>query len=137
MAADDDLSEYRQQLVLVEQKAQEGYDRTVVALSSGALAISFVFVVRFVAPRTASQPALLFASWVSWAASLVVVLVSHYTSHRALQRAIVQVDQGTVYTKTPGGFADLLTRTCNVLGGILFLVGLVMMLLFVKANLGG
>ncbi|WP_134984071.1 hypothetical protein [Xanthomonas axonopodis] len=36
--------EYRQWLVVAEQKAQEDYDKTVLTLSGGALGISFAFV---------------------------------------------------------------------------------------------
>ena len=37
-------TEYRQQLITLEQKSAESFDKTVIALSGGALGLSLTFV---------------------------------------------------------------------------------------------
>jgi hypothetical protein len=44
---DDQDREYRAQLVAVQRKSEEAFDKTVVTLSGGALGVSFAFVTNF------------------------------------------------------------------------------------------
>jgi len=136
IAMDDQLHAYRQHLVLAEQKAQEVYDKTVLSLSGGALGISFAFVDKFLTGDTVYGKAYLVSAWFCWGLSVAVVLASHFFSQRALRRAIEQVDQGEIYIRAPGGVFSRITDICNTAGGALFLIGLVMMILFIDTNLG-
>jgi len=63
------------------------------------------------------------------------VLSSFFISHLALRRAIKQVDTGEIYEKHPGGWFDWLTAIMNALGGILFLIGVILISWFVMNNL--
>ncbi len=131
----DPLSEYRKFLVAAEQKSQEDFDKTVLALSGGALGISFTFLKDVIGSNPISHPNLLFASWLAWAFSTFSVLASYYLSHMALRAAIAQVDQGTIYKQRPGGALSLWTAGLNAGGAILFLVGVCCITLFVGSNL--
>jgi hypothetical protein len=61
--------EHRRHLINCEQKSQEEFDKTLVALSGGALAISFAFVENFIRDRGANEIWTLFAAWICWAGS--------------------------------------------------------------------
>ena len=129
------MDEYRQHLVLAEQKAQEDYDKTLIYLSGGALGISFAFIDRLTVGPPFAWQLLLFSAWGLWIASLVIMLLSFLFSRAALRRAIEEVDQNKVGSR-PGGIFAKWTEAFNSLGGVCFLIGLVTIGIFVWINLG-
>jgi hypothetical protein len=132
------LTEYRNHLVLADQRAQEDFDKTVISLSGGALGVSFAFLRDVVGRGPYNSPAWLFLAWLAWLAwglSATSMLVSYYLSQQALRRAIKQVDAGFIETEKPGGPFATSTAMCNALGGLLFLVGVALMILFVFKNM--
>jgi hypothetical protein len=128
------MDEYRQHLVLARQKAQEDYDKTLISLSGGALGISFAFLDRLTNDPPYAGYFLLFSAWGSWLFCLVTMLASFYLSRMALGRAIKEVDNQSVVLR-PGGWLSLLTELANVVGGILFFIGLIALGIFVWLNL--
>ena len=132
---DEHLREYRTLLVTAEQKAQEDFDKTVLSLSGGALGISFAFVKDIIGNKPIASPALLLWSWIAWGTSVTSVLASFYCSQQALRHAVDQVDAVKVYDQIPGGVYSRLTALLNAVGGLLFLAGVVLMVLFVAQNL--
>ena len=54
--ANNALQKYRDFLIAAEQKSQEDYDKTVIALSGGALGISFAFATDIVGGQSLTQP---------------------------------------------------------------------------------
>lgn len=128
------LLEYRAQLILAEQKAQEQYDKTVLALSGGAFGISFAFVENFVGQNPQSTTWLL-AAWVAWGISIASVLGSFYFSNRAMRKTIDQVDRSSIESEPLGGVYSSVTAVLNAVGGLLFLVGALMLVWFVAQNL--
>lgn len=131
---DKQTEEYRNHLVESRQKAFEDFDKTVLALSGGALGISITFVKDLLGPGTLACRGCLLTSWVCWGASVLTVLVSYYASQLTLNRAIKQIDAGKRPPR-PGGFFRVLTLTLNALGGLLFVAGLVLLIIFVSQNL--
>ena len=131
---DKELTEYRVHLIEAGQKAQEDFDKTVLMLAGGALAVSFAFVKDLIGPGPISSKALLVLSWVCWSGSLTAVLLSYYASYLTLRKAIKQIDAGE-RPPNPGGRLRLLTLVLNALGGLLFLTGVVLMIVFVWFNL--
>ena len=131
---EEQMEAYRQHLILAEQKAQEDYDKTVLALSGGALGISFAFL-KDIATKPYNCTSTLFIAWLMWGGSVGVVLVSYFFSQMALRKAIHQIDEGKIGKERPGGMFDVLTATCNSIGGILFLLGLIWMVMFVSKNI--
>jgi len=134
---DNQMKEYRDHLVLSEKEAQRDFDKTVFTLSGGAIGVSFAFITDIVNPETLVSLPCLIISWSSWAASLLCVLLSYYSSHMALRKTINQVDQDKIRKEHPGGTFDKITAFLNAAGGILFLIGLISMIIFVQKNLGG
>lgn len=131
----ESLREYRAHLISAEQKAQEDYDKTVVSLSGGALGISFVFLKDIVGSAPINLTSCLLGAWICWGVSVTSVLFSFLASNLALRRAISRVDAEETYAERVGGNFDLVTAILNVLGGVLFLVGVILIALFVWYNL--
>jgi hypothetical protein len=129
------LREFRGQLVALEQQSQTAFDKTLLSLGGGALAVSFAFLKDFLRTQGAAQPKLIFAAWLCWTASIAVVLVSHLSSVFATRRAINDLKTADPYGHTRGGWLGLLTDGLNILGGAAFVVGLVLAGMFVLANL--
>lgn len=91
------LKTYRLSLMSGEQKAQEDYDRTLLALSGGALGISFAFVKDIVGGKPIQDIYYLLFAWIAWGVSVSFVLLSFYLSHKSFLVAISKVDD--VYKK--------------------------------------
>jgi hypothetical protein len=131
---DKETQEYRTHLVEARQKAFEDFDKTVLTLSGGALAVSITFVKDLLGPGALSYERCLLSAWVCWGVSVLTVLVSYYSSQLTLNRAINQIDSGTRSSR-PGGLFRVFTLTLNAVGGLLFLAGLILLIVFVSRNL--
>ena len=127
--------EYRAQLLDYAKESQMSYDKTLIALSGGALGLSFVFVEQFASKGPVQLQSLLVTSWICWAVSLSLMLFSFYTSNRAMLRAIRRLDNDPSLSTNPGGFLDRVTEWFNLLAGILFVVGVVAVVWFALINL--
>ena len=114
---------YRDVLTALETKSQTEYDRLVVALSGGALGISFAFVERFIGDDPPLALWALMAAWVAWVCSLALVLGSHFFSTQALRKAVTQVDEKKINTERVGGNYDRVLVCLNAIGGITFILG--------------
>jgi hypothetical protein len=133
----DELEDYRKYIAEAEQKAQEDFDKTIIALSGGGLAISFTFVDKFIKVGAPHNVPMLFYSWMMWAASLLFVFASYFCSIRALRRTLKQSYEGSVYVQRPGGKWAIATEFLNIAGAILFAIGLLLIILFIRRNLPG
>ena len=130
----DEINEYRRHLIELQQKMQHQYDTAVVALSGGALGLSMTFIKDVVVLNTATSKGYLLASWLCWAASICAVLISYFTSALAMQKAIKQTDQKSIYIEAAGGLLNAVTKLLNPLSGILFISGIVCMMTFIWRN---
>jgi len=131
------MKNYRQHLVLAEQKSQEAYDKTILSLSGGALGISFAFVNEFVDTNNVINPCALKWAWILWVASMLFVLISFFTSQLALRKTIAQVDSGTIDNSKLGGIFDIITLIANILAGSALIYGMFLMISFVNSNWKG
>jgi len=128
-------AEYRGLLTQTEQKSQAEFDKGVLALSGGALGLSFAFTKNIIGTGEIIHAGYLLAAWIAWAASSASVLISFFVSTLALRKAIRQLDQGTIGMERPGGWWDRATSSLNLSGLILFLFGLAMIIVFLNYNL--
>jgi hypothetical protein len=133
---DDPISNYRQHLVIAEQKAQEDYDKSVLSLSGGAFAISLVFIEKVIDPGKIVHGWILLSAWVLWCFSIAAVLWSYYMSRKALRKAITQCDSNKPLPCQPGGGMARATEVFNFLSGSFFVVGLFSIAVFAIYNLG-
>ena len=130
------LDEYRSAILQAEQKAQESYDKTVLTLSGGALGVSLTFIDKIVGREgVRTAPGYLLGAWICWGFSMAFVLASFYFSQRALRKTVEQIDAGTLEKERPGGCWTCFTLTLNALGGLGFIVGLILMIIFIGRKL--
>jgi hypothetical protein len=129
-----ELKEYRKEQIVKANAGQNDYDKLVVALSGGALGLSFTFLKDVANGQASSHTSLLIAAWASWGLSLAFTLTSFYTGVAALRETIRQIDQGTLYQERPGRWFDRITTLLNPAAGLLFIFGLVFMMAFVYFN---
>ncbi|HVG07062.1 MAG TPA: hypothetical protein VNM67_05110 [Thermoanaerobaculia bacterium] len=128
------ILEYRQHLILAEQKAQDDYDKGVLTLAGGGLGISLAFVEKVVGSGTLVYPNLLVGAWLCWTGSIASVLISYFLSRHALRCAIAQVD-GHVQVRRLGGSMAVATEVANSISGLLFVIGAVLISIFAVNNL--
>lgn len=127
------VQEYRQQLLTLEEKAQAVFDKTVVTLSGGALGVSFAFMNNFIGTSPVVDRPWLMAAWAAWVGSLAASLASHYFSTFAIRRRIETVDSGA--TKDGARSWDRAVVVANFASAVLFLAGAASIGVFVVNNL--
>jgi hypothetical protein len=121
---------FRNHLIQLEQRAQEAYDKYLVAMSTGALGLSFAFTRDLLEAHQAAGIGFLYVSWVGWAVALGLSLASFYVSTLAIRRAIERFDSsGSV----DSGF-DIAVTVLNPAAGIFFLCGVISFVAFAIAN---
>jgi hypothetical protein len=130
----NNLSAYRQSLVLAEQAMQGEYDKAVMTLSGGALGISFSFLKDIVGTKGLTHFCALLVAWGLWGLSISFILASFFTSTKALRKTVADTDLHTIYmTLAKSGWATA-TKILNALGGVCFFLGLLSLLVFVAHN---
>jgi hypothetical protein len=119
-------------LVQADLAASQDADRAILTLSSGALAISLVFV-HDVAPTHPAGKAWLVAAWVLFAVSILVTLVSYKTSRAALRAEILRIDHKADRTHpTCWGYV---TSAFNWLSALCLVSGVATLLVFAAKNI--
>jgi hypothetical protein len=134
---EDQLSQ-RDWLVRAHNQASRDFDKLVITLSSGALAISLVFV-HDVAPKPTST-GWLYIAWVLFALSLLLNLVSYLFSMAAINVYIAWIDKlkkpkvgedgkdkDTWWTRSTAGL--------NLLSVAALVLGVLALLLFAGKNI--
>ncbi len=129
-----ELKKYRDEQLAKANAGQNDYDKLVVALSGGALGLSFTFLKDVAKAQASSHPTLLLAAWGCWGLSVAFVLTSIYTGVRALRETVRQIDGGTIYKEKVGRGWSSVTALLNPGAGLLFMLGLVFMMTFVYFN---
>ena len=136
VAYQNDIREYRMLLIESKNSSQLSYDKTVLTLSGGAFGISFTFITDIIdLSKGTNWPVLLPLSWVLWALSLSFVLFSYYSSVRAHDYALRQINNGVSGSESMGGRANRITRRLNEFAGIFFFIGTILISIFVYVNL--
>jgi hypothetical protein len=130
-----DLSAHRRRLIEADHKASEIYDKTILTLSGGALAVSFAFLKDIVPHPDPSTVWRLAWGWTALVASLVAILLSMLFGRWGLRRQVKQVDMGKIWSEHPGGWASRLTSWLNVIAAAAFVIGVGLLVWFAVANL--
>lgn len=132
----DDLKQYRASLIETVRALNESYDKMLLTLSGGALALSIAFLKDVVTLENLKNPELLLLSWGAFIVSLASVLGRVMFGIEAHRKAIAQVDGGTIYKSKPGGRFSSLTRALHILSAASLLIGLVLIAVFAYRNIG-
>ena len=84
----------RAQLVSLEQKSQQAYDKAVLILSGGALGLSLVVVKDYLGLRGGGGAGLIALALLCWALSVSCILFSSVSSRKLLRSALGGIDGG-------------------------------------------
>jgi len=120
---------YRDILVEAHRKSSEAYDKAVMTLAGGALAISLTFI-HDVAPHPRHKGWLGW-SWLLLAVSLLLILVSFVASQYAIARQIRQIDGLNV---SRWNVPSRMTAGLNFASGMAFIAGVLCMVRFAWVN---
>ena len=121
---------------LTERESIDQFGKTILALTSGAFVVSFIFLKDVIKPADTTNKGCLVAAWVFWSAAMLCTLLSFYTSQLALRHAQKLLSRGLRGPDlVEASRIDKLTRSLNPLAGIWFMMGLILMITFVATNL--
>jgi len=132
------LRTYRDRLEQAYLEQSKAYDKAVMTLSAGTLAISLTFVKDVIDTPRPGTVIFLALAWTALAVSIVAILISMLTSQWALRKTIEQVDRGQEQQLQvrPGGWRSRLTAVLNVSAAVGFVLGVALLAWFAIANLG-
>jgi hypothetical protein len=133
----NELDQYRQGLIDTQRKLNESYDKLLVTLSGGALALSIAFLKDVIGSNEIVNPSLLLISWACFVVSLAAILGEILFGIHAHKNAIKQIDDGTIYEQKVGGKSSNLSTILHWSAAASLLVGLVLISIFAFYNLGG
>lgn len=127
---------YRDWIVKAHHEASNDFDKAVMTLSGGALAVSITFAKNLVGKPNPGTTWWLGVGWGLFVLSLVAILISSLSSQGALMHIIRDVDCDRVDRKKPGGKLRTATLALNWLAAISFVLGAVSLSVFALANIG-
>lgn len=132
----EELKEYRQFLIDTRIKLNESYDKLIITLSGGALALSITFLKDVVGSKGIDHPQFLLISWALFVCSLSSILCSILFGLSAYKKALKQVDNETILIEKAGGKSSSLSAVMHWLAAICLMFGLVFISLFAYYNIG-
>jgi hypothetical protein len=131
----------RQMLVEAGDKNIEQHDKAMLTLSAGALALSLTFVEKIAPHPIPATQFLLGIAWLFFILSLIVILASFQTSHKAYCRQREIIDEQ--HCPTPGKECDsrnnwaYWTEGLNICSYSCFILGVIFLASFSWSNLPG
>ena len=138
----DDYVKEREQLVKYEQQAYDNFQKTILTLSSAFLAFSVSFLGLLKRDGGAQPPPplnslpLLVSSWISFASSVILMLVDFVIDAKALRTAVADIEPLAEGKAQKSNASKWNRRGYVVLGvaGAAFTLGIIMLLVFCARN---
>ncbi len=128
--------EYRKLLISTQHKLNDSYDKLVVTLSGGALALSIAFLKDIVVLDEARFTWILALSWSLFIISLAFIFGEILFGIEAYKKAVNQLDEDTIRKEKIGGLFSTLTKWFNRAAAIALLLGLLFITTFIFLNIG-
>lgn len=113
------------------------FDKLIVTLSGGALALSLTFIKDISPNPNPNSKWLVFAAWICFTVSLISTLFSHLTSHKDMEFEIEKLDssyENQEETYNPQNPFKGKTVCLNRLSAMAFLFGLFLLIAFASLN---
>lgn len=123
---------YLEQLNKTYIESSSQFDKQILYIASGALGISLAFIKDIVKLDVATDKNLLLLSWISFGAVILISILSHYTSLKAINFRIENLYQKK--DKTSKRF-DFFTRLFNVLMIVFLATGIILLFCFIGINI--
>ncbi len=136
------LLEHRERLLDSRSAAYADFDKSILTLSSGLLAVSVAFVSGIVPPDKMSCAYILIVSWGLFGLSILLTLSSFVTSQQAHKHQTSEID---IYLSSEARVEFLPgpnpwsrgTEVLNIVSGCAFFLAVLLMILFAAINLIG
>ena len=126
---------YTQEQYQALKYSNEQFDKNVLFIASGALGISFASIEKLIPDlKNAVNSSSLINSWYCFAGVIFISLVAHFVSIMANRWAIEHDDQTKNYDRICKRW-NLTLRTINILMIIGLLLGIILLIYFVKLNI--
>jgi hypothetical protein len=128
----------RKSLIVAEHDQSRLFDTTVITLASGALGLSLTFIRQIAPTYDKSTVSALYLGWFAFIASVLSTLASYRASQSALRRQRDILDQmhaaSVDVPQSPANCAAILTSVLNWASLVFFILGTVMLTVFVILN---
>lgn len=132
------FNEQKRQIWTDIQADSGEYDRNLLTLSSGTLALSLAFIKDVVELKRAVHPWVLFCSWFAFAASILITLVSFRLSIAAQEEQLEYARQyyleGNEKAFSRQSWYSKALTVCTYVSGAAFFAGLVLTIIFAVIN---
>ena len=124
------LIDYRQDLLSTKQKTQDNYDKFIITLSGGAIAVTMPFFKDVVL----KEGRWLLVAWICWAVSIFIAFYSMSTSIKAHEETVSIIDEGITKDEDMSAIfsriereifdkSDRKTKKLNGLSKVVFILG--------------
>lgn len=114
------------------------YDRSILLLSSGAIALSLAYLDKIIGQGTPVSVCLLAGAWTLFFLSLIAVVGSQFFGFKAAHFDLGQVDDlySNIEYQWKKNSWNFWVQLCNAASGFLFCLGAGSLLLFAYQNIG-
>ncbi|MEK7516961.1 MAG: hypothetical protein AAB583_00270 [Patescibacteria group bacterium] len=128
--------EKRKQSIITEQESARLFDKSILTLAAGALALSVTFIDKIApSPKTYSI-CFLIISWILFCISLLSTLLSFLTTQEACRKQRDILDQNLLGKKVEHRISsDIWTNRLNYISIFCFIFGILFFLIFSALNL--
>ena len=116
-------------------QASHNYDKYIITLSAGALALSLTFISTILKEKDLEALYFLYSSWIFWGIAIISILYSFATASKSHEIAIEQVDSGKIHDEHPGKLYSKLTIALSRIAGCSFLIASLSIVIFVSKNI--
>jgi hypothetical protein len=128
----DSDKEYWQQLNNAYIQSASQFDKQILFFSSGAFGLSFAFIKDIVVLSISTHKGLLITSWSFFGTVILLSIISHYTSLRAINKRIENLNsKDDKQTKR----LNSVTQNLNILMILLLAAGLILLTVFIGINI--
>lgn len=126
---DKEENKYLDQLYKGYSYSNEQFDKAILFVSSGSLAISITFIEKIVPLTNSNCKTLLLLSWVFEAITIILFTINHYLSMSSFNHEIKK------YFKESHNKKAITVRNINVASIITLLAGLFCLIIFIFINI--
>lgn len=127
---EDGEDKYLEQLYKGYSYSNEQFDKAILFVSSGSLALSISFIEKVVPLSTSSCKTLLLLSWILEAITIILFTINHYFSMLSFNDEIKKVYQEPSHNKK-----SITVQNINVASIITLLAGLICLIIFIFINI--
>lgn len=125
----------REAINKIKDKSEDDFEKHIIYIASGALAISFSFIERLVPLDKSISKWMLIFSWILFALTLVINLLSHYYCKHLAEKSIDEIDDNDPNIITNITKRNKRIDAINYFSITTLFAGLLFLIFFVSVNI--